>query len=161
MGLFDAMSAGWCNLSEVACHEICALFDQFTCDYISLFRQYALLGHAPIDNIDKLRGCFYITKEDLSVFTNPILQLPPIGEVPTNRKTTLDTIPGVCYRPDKFLIPYREEKAANPPTKFYCKICNNSTIGYEGELVFEHFSHKSRCRKLASILFVAMCNKVC
>jgi hypothetical protein len=79
-------------------------------------------------------------------------------------QTTLDNVPGVCFRPDKFLLPYLEDKAANPPMKLYCKICNDGILGYQGDLVLmpiEHFSYKSRCRKLASELFIAMCNKVC
>jgi hypothetical protein len=148
VGLFDAMPAVWRKLSEVERREVCSLFDEFTGDYKSLFVQYTLLGHAPLDDMDKLRGCYYITKEDPTVFVDPVPQLPPF--VPPMEQTNLDNVPGVRFRPNKFLLPYLEDKAANPSTKVYCKICH-----------VEHFSHSSRCRRLAADLFVAMCNKVC
>ncbi len=95
VGLFDAMLVVWRNLSEVEHYEVCALFDEFTGNYKSLFKEYALLGHAPMDDIDKLRGCYYLTKEDPTVFKNPVPQIPLF--VPTTEQTTLDNVPGVHF----------------------------------------------------------------
>jgi hypothetical protein len=55
-GLFEAMHAVWTHLSEEDRHNVCALFDKCTDDYKLLLKKFALLGCAPMNDIDKLRG---------------------------------------------------------------------------------------------------------
>jgi hypothetical protein len=76
VGIFEAMHVVWTHLSEEDRHNVCALFDNCTDDCKFLLNKFALLGCAPMNDIDKLRGCYFVTKEDPSVSLNPILQLP-------------------------------------------------------------------------------------
>jgi hypothetical protein len=40
--------------------------------------EFVALGVGAVDEIDKLRGCYFVTKEDPSVFVNPVPEIPPI-----------------------------------------------------------------------------------
>jgi hypothetical protein len=107
---------------------VCALFDNCTGDYKSVLKKFALLGCAPMNDINKLRGCYFVTKEDCSVFLNPILQLPPfeaqITTKHTMHQTMMDDAPGCCLSPTSICC---QKKRAHPaPTKYLCKICNKS-----------------------------------
>jgi hypothetical protein len=76
--LFDAMPAIWQHLSEDDRHKVCALFDKFTGDYKSLLIDFVSLGVGAVDEIDKIRGWYFVTKDDPSIFVSPVLKIPPI-----------------------------------------------------------------------------------
>ena len=171
------MPVVWTHLSEKTRHNVCALFDDCMGDCKLLLHKFALLGCAPINDIDKLRGCCFVTKEDPSVFLNPIPQLPPfeaqIMATCTMHQTTMDDSPGCLFMPEKVLCPCVVEKEAHlAPTQYLCKICNKSiaptnslkTFFTEGRTKLrpiEHLSHGVRCTKVVADLFVGMTNYVC
>jgi hypothetical protein len=72
------MPAIWKHLSEDDRQKVCALFDKFMVDYKSLLIEFVSLGVGAVDEIDKLRGCFLVMKEDPSVFGSPVPKIPPI-----------------------------------------------------------------------------------
>jgi hypothetical protein len=51
-------------LSEDDRCKVCALFDKLTGDYKSLLIEFVALGVGAVDEIDKLTGCYFVTKED-------------------------------------------------------------------------------------------------
>jgi len=137
-------------------HRVCALFDQFsgTVNFKLLVREFVALGVGAADEIDKLRGCYFVTKEDASVFLDPVPELPPIKGTleTTKRQWVLDNdCEGFKFAPPKLLQPYMADKIANhPPKTYWCEIC-----------MINHTSHKNRCVKTSADLFIAMTNYVC
>jgi hypothetical protein len=81
--LFDAMPAIWHHLSEDDRRKVCALFVKFTGDCKSLLIEFVSLGVGAVDEIDKLRGCYLVTKEDPSVL---LVQFPRFHQSEVQRQ---------------------------------------------------------------------------
>ena len=73
--LFDAMPASWQKLSEDDRRNVCDLFERFSGDYKKLITDFVALGCGSVDEIDKLRDCYLVTKEDPSVIFDPMIEL--------------------------------------------------------------------------------------
>jgi hypothetical protein len=153
--LFDAMPASWQKLSEDDRRNVCDLFERFSGDYKKLITDFVALGCGSVDEIDKLRGCYLVTKEDPSVIFDPMIELGPmvVPIVPRRRRQWMldDECQGFKFAPPKLYQPYLADKEQNhPPEWYWCDICEMG-----------HKSHVGRCTKLSADLFVAMTNYVC
>jgi hypothetical protein len=115
---------------------------------------FVALGVGGVDKIDKLRGCYFVKKEDPSVFVNPVPEIPPIrGAMAGTQHQLLLGIDckGFKFALTKLLQPYIADKISNhPPKRYWCKMCDMC-----------HNAHNGRCAKLSADLFVAMTNYVC
>ena len=151
--LFHAMPASWQKLSEDDRRNVCDLFERFSGEYKKLITEFVALGRGSVDEIDKLRGCYLVTKEDSSVIFDPMIELGPmvLPIIPRRQWMLDDECQGFKFAPPKLHQPYLANKEEHhPPEWYWCDICK---IG--------HKSHVGRCTKLSSDLFVAMTNYVC
>ena len=72
-GLFDAMPAVWVHMTVEQRHKVCSLLDSISDNWtVENLKKVMALGFVKLDDVDKLRGCHLITKEDPSVFVGPI-----------------------------------------------------------------------------------------
>jgi hypothetical protein len=112
------------------------------------------LSVGAVDEIDKLRGCYLVTKEDQFVFVSPVPEIPSIrgATAGTQHQWLLDNdCNGFKFAPPKLLQPYIADKTLNhPPKRYWCEMCDLC-----------HNSHNGRCAKISSDLFIAMTNYVC
>ena len=75
------------------------------------------LGFNKLDDIEKLRGCYFTTKEDSSIFVEPITPLDPKTESRdiSKRQWMLDEdYQGFSLAPKHLLEPYKADKAEHP-----------------------------------------------
>ena len=76
--LFDATPAVRQHMNEEERRKICSLFDTFSDVWSTVnLRQVMTLGFIKLDDIEKLRGCYFTAKEDSSMFVDPITPLEP------------------------------------------------------------------------------------
>jgi hypothetical protein len=76
--LVDAMPAVWQKFSKDDRRSVCELFKRFTDNCKLLLTDFVALGCGLIDKIDKLRGCYLVTKEDPPVIFDPVKELGPM-----------------------------------------------------------------------------------
>ncbi len=62
----------WQNLTEEDRRKVYALIDRFTGNFKLLLKEFVALGCGSVDEIEKLRVCYCVTKEDPSIFFNPV-----------------------------------------------------------------------------------------
>ena len=68
-GLFDAMPACWQHTTEEESRKLCSLFDTFTGSWsVDNVKEVMRLCLCSFNDIPKLRGCYFMTKEYSSVF---------------------------------------------------------------------------------------------
>ena len=142
------MPVSWQKLSEDDRHNVCVLFERFSGDYKKLITDFVALGCGSVDEIDKLRGCYLVTKEDPSVIFDPMIELGPmvVPIVPQRQWMLDDECQGFKFAPPKLYHPYLTNKEKHhPPGWYWCDICEMG-----------HKSHVGRCTKLSSDLFVAI-----
>jgi hypothetical protein len=71
-----------------------------------------------LDDLEKLRACYFVTKEDPSVFVTPSQPSHPKEEEENRRQWMLDKdFGGFAFAPEHLMAPYKAEKEANPPEK--------------------------------------------
>ncbi len=128
VGLIDAMPAVWQHLAEEDRRKVCALFAQFDGNYKKFLMDFVALGCGSVNEIDKLRGCYFVTKDDPSIFFNPqVPELPPmVPIITTKRQWMLDNeCAGFKFAPPKFVTSYIADKEANhPPAWYWCDTCD-------------------------------------
>ena len=112
--LFDAMPTVWQRMTEHERRTLCSLFDSFQGKWdVENLKRVMLLGFVRLDDIQHLRGCYLTTKEDSSVFVNPLGPLEKVPEVKPNtkRQWMLDQdYHGFSFAPAHLLEPYKEDK---------------------------------------------------
>ena len=68
-------------MNEEERRKLCSLFDTFSDVWSTVnLRQVMSLGFIKLDDIEKLWGCYFTTKEDSSIFVDPITPLEPETE---------------------------------------------------------------------------------
>ena len=74
----DATLAVWQHMNEEESRKLCSLFDTFS-DVLStvILQQVMSLAFIKLDDIEKLQGCYFTTKEESSIFVEPITPLDP------------------------------------------------------------------------------------
>jgi hypothetical protein len=150
--LVDAMPASWQKLSEDDRHNVCNLFERFSGDYKKLITDFMALGCGSVDKINKLRGCYLVTKEDPSVIFDPLFELGPmvVPIVPQRQWMLDDECQGFKFVPPKLCQPYLANKEQHhSPEWYWCDICKMGHKFYVG-----------RCTKILADLFVSMANYV-
>jgi hypothetical protein len=154
--LFDAMPASWQKLSEDDRLNVCDVFERFSGDYKKLITDFVALGCGLVDEFDKLRGCYLVTKEDpsASVIFDPIIELGQmvVPIVPQHQWMLDDKCQGFKFAPPKLYQPYylTDKDKHHPPEWYWCDICEMG-----------HKPHVGRYTKISANLFVAMTNYVC
>ena len=72
-GLFDAMPAAWKHLTEAERRQLCGFIDAYPNKWtVEHVKAILLLGYVTMENVDKIRACYFVTKEDPSVFVTPV-----------------------------------------------------------------------------------------
>ena len=152
--LFNAMPASWQKNSEDDRHNVCDLFERFTGNDKLLVTEFVVLRCGLVDEIDKLRGCHLVTKEDPTVIFNPVHGLRPmmVPIVNAQRQWMLDDdCQGFKFAPPKLYHPYlADKKQHHPPEWYWCDVCDMG-----------HRSHVGRCTKTSADLFAVMTNYIC
>ena len=116
--LFDAMPASWQKLSEDDRRNVCNLFERFTGDYKLLLMDFVALGCGSVYEIDKLRDCYLVTKEDPTVIFDPVQVIGPmmVPIVTAQRQWMLDDeYQGFKFVPPKLYHPYLADKKQHHP----------------------------------------------
>ena len=146
--LFDAMPASWKKMSQDDQRNVCNLFERFSGDYKKLITDFVAFGCGSVDEIDKLRGCYLVTKEGPSGIFDPMIGYGPmmVPIVPRHQWMLVGKCQGFKFAPPKLYQPYLANKEEHhPPEWYWCDICEMG-----------HKSHIGRCTKLSSDLFVAI-----
>ncbi len=140
-------------MSEDDQRNVRGVINRFTGNYNSLLMEFVALGCGSVNKIDKLRGCYLVTKEDPSVIFDPVQKLlPMMVPIVTQRQWMLNhERKGFMFVPSKFLHPYLANKKANHPLTWYW--CDIFDMG--------HRSHVGQYTKTSANLSVAMTNYVC
>jgi len=93
---------------------------------MKLITDFVALGCGSVDEIDKLRGCYLVTKEDPSVIFDPMIELGPmVVPIVPRRQWMLDNkCQGFKFAPPKLYQPYLANKEErHPPEWYWCNIC--------------------------------------
>lgn len=116
-GLFDAMPAAWKHLTEEERRQLCAKIDAYPNKWtVEHVKEILLLGYVTLNNVDKIRACYFVTKEDPSVFVTPLDTVKDSDdeELPasTGRQFTLDSdYTGFALAPASLMKEYTEKRA--------------------------------------------------
>ena len=94
---------------------MCSAIDTFGNNWsIENTKKVMLLGFVCFDDIEKLRGCYLITKEDPSVFVTPAVEATKKSKK-TQRQWMIDEdYTGFAFAPAKWMDPYKEDQEKYP-----------------------------------------------
>lgn len=114
--LFDAMPAVWQHMKEGERRQVCSLFDTFNGDWSTdNLKEVMALATVRLEDVDKLRGCYIMSKEDSSVFVDPITPEEPPVVSKKKRQWMLDQdYQGFAFAPQHLLQSFREDKKKHP-----------------------------------------------
>lgn len=117
VGLYDAMPAVWQHLSEQERRQLCSVLDSFEDNWSTEnLKTVMQLGFVKLDDVEKLRGCWLVTKEDPSVFVTPVPKGDENGNQPTKKQGLLDSdFSGFSFAPKHLLDPYVKDKEPYGP----------------------------------------------
>ena len=125
--------------------ELCACFDTFSGGWtVENVRKVMSLGFVRLDDITSLRGCWLVTKEDQSVFVDPVYPVDPepVKSPSTKRQWMLDRdYHGFSFAPRHLMEPYMSSienhgakwvgKDGEKITgKLFCHMCNFVASNY-------------------------------
>eukprot|EP00956_Cyclotella_meneghiniana_P008732 scaffold11931_cov56-Cyclotella_meneghiniana.AAC.4 len=138
-GLFDAMPACWKRLTEEERRQLCAVMDacprKWTVEHV---KSVLLLGFAKLEDMDKLRACYFVAKEDESVFVTSISFVDeedddePSPSPSMARQWLLDKdYHGYAFAPSDLMKEYLQDKNDNPSDRnkdiaaaLFCRMSN-------------------------------------
>lgn len=103
------------------CGFIDAYPNKWTVEHV---KAILLLGYVTMENVDKIRACYFVTKEDPSVFVTPVdtVQDSDDEEMPgsTGRQLMLDNdYTAFALVPSDLLKEYKKEREENPGTRSF------------------------------------------
>ena len=127
-GLFDAIPACWQNMTEEERRKLCSLFDKFTGSWsIDNVKEVMRLGLCYFNDIPKLRGCYFMTKEDFYIFFDPTTSAEPEDNNPTpNRRHWMlnRDFSGFSLVPSHLLDPYKANESRENAANLFCCMIN-------------------------------------
>ena len=132
MGLYDAMPATWKNMTEEEGRAVSLKISSFQQQWTKQnIMELLLLLSVKFDDIEKLRGCHLVTKEDPSLFVTPMFCADDdadINESPTagGRQWLLDTdYTGFSFAPLNLMTPYKATRGnVKLSSKLFCHLTN-------------------------------------
>ena len=105
-------------MTEEERQRVCSLFDTFTSGWSNKnLKKVMSLGFARLEDMEKLHGCYIVSKEDSSVFVDPITTAEPVMEVTTSTKRQWmldDNYEGFLFVPRYLLVPFKKDKEEHP-----------------------------------------------
>ena len=114
--LFDAMPAVWQHMTEQERRQVCSLFDTFNGDWSTEnLKEVMALATVRLEDVDKLCGCYIMSKEDSSVFVDPLTTEESVVVAKTKRQWMLDQdYQGFALAPKHLLEPFLTDKKKFP-----------------------------------------------
>ena len=117
------MPACWQRITEEDRRKLCSLFDTFTRIWsVDNVKEVMRLGLLYFYDIHKIRGCYFITKEDSSVVVDPTTSAEPTDKNPTpnRRQWMIDRyFSGFSLAPSHILDPYKANKSRENAAKLF------------------------------------------
>ena len=104
--LFDATPAAWQHLEIDQRRQVCTLMDTFDGKWnVENLRKVMQLGFVHLDNIDKLRGCYLLSKDDPTIILNPV---PSAEEESGKKQSSIDEdYIGFAFKPKALVDAYK------------------------------------------------------
>ena len=115
-GLYDAMPACWKNMTEQERRAVAAKISTFSQQWTKEnIKDLLLLPGVKFDDIEKLRGCYLISREDPSIFVTPIFCADDDDDAAESQRDgqrLLDMdYAGFAFAPSKLMTPYRANRS--------------------------------------------------
>ena len=108
--------------------KFCSLFDTFTGSWsVGNVKEVMRFDLCSFNDIPKIRGCYFMTKEYSSVFVDPTTSAEPEdnNSTPNLRQWILDRhFSGFSLAPSCLLDPYKTNKSRENASKLFCCMTN-------------------------------------
>ena len=104
--LFDATPAAWQHLEIDQRRQVCTLMDTFDGKWnVENLRKVMQLGFIHLDNVDKIRGCYLLSKDDPTIMLNPV---PSAEEESGKKQSSIDEdYNGFAFKPIALVDAYK------------------------------------------------------